>query len=312
MGFENGESGVRDLISVVMPAYNSEAFIPEAIESVIGQTYTNWELIIVDDGSTDNTSQIVAGYKEADNRIRYFFQNNSGPAVARNKGIKESRGKYIAFLDSDDIWYLDKLEKQMNFLFCHPGYVVYGGRNYILEENGRFVESGQIRLFENHDTIQENAEYFIFHPNMTITSTVLFEKDLLDRVGYFDETPQICEDDNLFIRMAMHSKFHCLNEAVDYRRKHDNSLTGAGKAWGKGPYRYRAIQRALEQTPDPLLPWKKTDILSRWSLIYSIGAFEKSRYLTSFLWFLRGFRVSPSYAIHYFHEKFAKKIWNKI
>jgi glycosyltransferase involved in cell wall biosynthesis len=294
-----------------MPAFNSEAFIFEAVESVIRQTYNNWELIIIDEWSTDKTSEIVAGFIEADDRIRYVHQINSGPAAARNKGIQNSRGRYIAFLDSDDIWYLDKLEKQMNFLASHPGYVVYGGRNYILEGKGRFVESGQIRVFKNFSTIEENIEYFLYNSNLTITSTLLFEKSLLEKTGYFDETLHICEDDNLILRMAAYQKFHALNEPVDYRRKHDQSITGSGEI-RIAVYRYRAIQRALERIPDPLLPWKKTDILSRWSLTYSIGAFDNKRYFTSFLWFLRGFWVSPLYAIQYFNGKLAKKIKNKI
>jgi len=184
-GFKNGESGLKDLVSVVMPAYNSEKYISEAIESVIGQTYANWELIVVDDGSTDGTRRIVDRYIRDGGRIRYIHQKNSGPSAARNRGIEASNGRYIALLDSDDIWYVDKLEKQMNFLAANPGYVVYGGRNYIREEKGKFVESGQIRLFKNFPTIQENIEYFLYHSNLTITSTLLFEKALLEKDRIF-------------------------------------------------------------------------------------------------------------------------------
>lgn len=298
-------------VSVIIPAFNSEEFISEAIESVIGQTYSSWELIVVDDGSTDRTKQIVDKYLGEDNRIKYIYQNNSGPAAARNKGIQASCGKYIAFLDSDDIWYLDKLEKQMDFSASHQGYVVYGGRNYIRKEGNGFVETGQIRLFKNFDSIRENFEYILFHPNLTITSTLLFEKSLLDKTGNFDESLHICEDDNLFIRMASHSNFHALDEPVDYRRKHDQSITGSG-GMRVASYKYRAILRALEMIPDNLLYEKKTNLISRWSLSYAIGAFENNRYFTSFLWFLRGFWVSPLYTIHYFNGKFAKKIRNKI
>lgn len=300
---------VKDLISVIMPAFNSEAFISEAIASVIGQTYSNWELIVVDDGSTDRTKQIVDKYVREDSRIKYIYQKNAGPAAARNKGIQTSSGWYIAFLDSDDIWYLDKLEKQMNFLTSHPGYVVYGGRNYILKEGSGFVESGQIRLFKNFDSIRENFEYILFHPNLTITSTVLFEKSLLDKIGIFDESPDICEDDNLFIRMASHSNFHALDEPVDYRRKHDQSYSGA-VGMKVASNRYRGIHLALEMIPEDRLAERKTNLLSRWSLAYSIGALRNKRYVTSFSWFLRGFRVSPLYALHYLNGKIAKNIRN--
>lgn len=297
-------------VSVIIPAFNSEEFISEAIESVTGQTYTNWELIVVDDGSTDRTKRIVDKYLGEDNRIKYIYQNNSGPAAARNKGIQASCGKYIAFLDSDDIWYLDKLEKQMIFLKSNPDYVVYGGRNYIRKEGDRFVESGQIKLFRNFDTIQENLEYFLYNSNFTITSTLLFEKSLLEKTGSFDETLQLCEDDNLILRMAAYRKFHALNEPVDYRRKHDQSITGSGEI-RVAPYRYRAIQRALEQTPAHLLPCGKKEILSRWSLMNSIGSFDNKMYFTSLRWFCRGLFDSPKYCYLEIQRKIKRKYGNK-
>ncbi len=102
------------LVTVVIPAYNREKFLPETIESVRTQTFQDWELIIVDDGSTDDTATIVSQLSKTDHRIRYIWQQNSERAVARNRGIKESRGAYIAFLDSDDLWLPNKLEKQVN------------------------------------------------------------------------------------------------------------------------------------------------------------------------------------------------------
>ena len=104
-----------DLVSIIMPSYNTDKFIGQSIESVLNQTYTNWELIIVDDCSTDNTDEIVKKY--TDNRIRYFKNGcNSGAAVSRNKALREARGEYVAFLDSDDLWSNDKLEKQISFM----------------------------------------------------------------------------------------------------------------------------------------------------------------------------------------------------
>ncbi|WP_244943914.1 glycosyltransferase family 2 protein [Siminovitchia fortis] len=107
----------NDLVSIIMPAYNSGEFIGLAIESVIGQTYPNWELLVIDDCSTDNTEEIVRRYISQDSRVRYHkLDENSGAAVARNKAIDLAKGKYIAFLDSDDIWFPEKLFKQINFM----------------------------------------------------------------------------------------------------------------------------------------------------------------------------------------------------
>lgn len=104
-----------DLVSIIMPSYNTARFITETIQSVLAQTYTNWELIIVDDCSKDNTDEVVAAFDDA--RIRYLKNaKNSGAAVARNYALREAKGRWIAFLDSDDIWLPEKLEKQIAFM----------------------------------------------------------------------------------------------------------------------------------------------------------------------------------------------------
>ncbi len=107
----------EDLVSVIMPAYNCEDFIGITLDSVINQTYQNWEVIVVDDCSTDITVEIVQGYIKKENRIRYHkLQENSGAAIARNKAIDLAKGKYMAFLDSDDVWFPEKLTKQISFM----------------------------------------------------------------------------------------------------------------------------------------------------------------------------------------------------
>lgn len=120
---------MKDLISVIMPTYNSGRYIGESIQSVINQTYSNWELIIVDDDSGDHTEAIVEGYQKNDGRIQYSrFHENRGAAAARTEAMRQARGTYIAFLDSDDLWLEDKLEKQLKFMkknhinFCCTSY----------------------------------------------------------------------------------------------------------------------------------------------------------------------------------------------
>lgn len=109
--------GEAELVSIIVPAYNSEDFIDETIDSVINQTYEKWELIIIDDCSTDATIDIINEYANKDSRIRLFEQEkNMGTAVARNTAVKKARGEYLAFLDSDDLWKKDKLTKQLTFM----------------------------------------------------------------------------------------------------------------------------------------------------------------------------------------------------
>ena len=106
-----------ELVSIITPTYNSEKFISETINSVLNQTYTNWELLITDDCSTDKTVEIVESYVKKDCRIKFFsLKKNSGAAIARNNSIKNSKGRYISFLDSDDLWLKNKLELQINFM----------------------------------------------------------------------------------------------------------------------------------------------------------------------------------------------------
>ena len=106
---------MNDLVSIIMPSYNTGKYIAESIRSVQAQTYKNWELIIVDDCSADNTDEVVTGFQ--DERIRYFKNKiNSGAAMSRNRALREAKGRWIAFLDSDDLWYSEKLEKQIEFM----------------------------------------------------------------------------------------------------------------------------------------------------------------------------------------------------
>lgn len=125
---------IDGLVSVIMPSWNTSNFIAESIQSVIDQTYENWELIIVDDCSTDNTDEVVA--KFTDKRIRYFKnEKNSGAALSRNRALREARGEWIAFLDSDDLWNPDKLEHQINFMNKHGYTLSYTEYEKIDEES---------------------------------------------------------------------------------------------------------------------------------------------------------------------------------
>lgn len=298
-------------VSVIMPALNSAAYISEAIESVVQQSYASWELIVVDDGSTDGTKEIVNKYMREDDRIRYIYQDNFGPASARNRGIQASRYPYIAFLDSDDIWFHDKLEKQMNFAVTHPGHVVYGGARYLWGKDGTFTEDIYTKLFRNFETIPENAEYFLFHPNLTMTSSVLLEKSMLEKVGLFDRTLSSSEDDNLYFRLALNYKFFALQEPVFYRRKHAENITANLTPKEISRNRYRAVESIVMKTPQELLPKPKSHILSYWALWFSKVAYEKGRYVTSIGWFLKGFLLSPAYYFSLLQRKAGNRLGGK-
>lgn len=127
---------MNNLVSIIMPSYNTAQYIGESISSVLNQTYSNWELIIVDDCSTDNTDEIITAIK--DKRIRYLKnEKNSGAAVSRNRALREAKGKWIAFLDSDDLWDKDKLEKQIKFMEESDYKFTY--TDYRIKLNGKWL-----------------------------------------------------------------------------------------------------------------------------------------------------------------------------
>ena len=129
---------MKDLVSVIMPSYNSEKFISETINSIINQTYTNWELLITDDLSTDNTIEIVESYVKNDSRIKLFkLEKNSGAGIARNNSIMQAKGRYIAFCDSDDQWKESKLSKQIDFMITKDLSFTYSSYDVIDEENNK-------------------------------------------------------------------------------------------------------------------------------------------------------------------------------
>ena len=139
---------MSDLVSIITPSYKSERFISQTIESVLAQTYQNWEMIIVDDVSPDDSNEVIEEYCKKDSRIKLIkLEKNSGPAVARNRAIEEAQGRYIAFLDADDLWMPEKLEKQLAFMTEHDLAFTYSSYDLMDEDGndlGSFVTKASI------------------------------------------------------------------------------------------------------------------------------------------------------------------------
>lgn len=169
---------MNELISVIMSAYNVEEYIEKSIDSVLQQTYTNWELIIINDGSMDNTKKIVENYLHIDMRIIYLEQENKGVSVARNKGIDSAKGKYIAFLDADDLWTKDALEKLYDLMKSDSDNKFVYGRT--IEK----FSSGKEQLIGPEGTVNGFLESYIHKTNelrlRSNTIALLIEKNLLD------------------------------------------------------------------------------------------------------------------------------------
>jgi len=183
-----------------MPAYNAAAFIMQSIISLQEQTYTNWELIVVDDGSADNTAAIVKESGGVDKRIKYFYQQNSKQGKARNRGIKEAAGELIAFIDADDTWMNNKLEKQVAFIQLTKADLVFADVTATDEKGNRYLDSWNVT-----DATYSGDEGLLafMHENKAPLLSVLVKKDALLKVNGFDEdrNMQYVEDYDLWLRM---------------------------------------------------------------------------------------------------------------
>jgi len=209
---------IKPLISVIIPTYNSAEYIEEALGSVFEQTFQDFEIIVVDDGSTDNTAEVLKKYGD---RIRYIYQENNGPASARNRGIRAARGEYIAFLDADDLWVTTKLEKQVELFSRRKelGMVTTGACSF--DSKGVFGFSADKRETLMVGDIARN----IFLRSNIGTPTVMVRKEVFDNIGYFEENIRQSEDDNMWIRIASHYDVELIDEALIKVRNHPQRMT---------------------------------------------------------------------------------------
>ena len=202
------------LISILMPAYNSEAFIQESIDSVKNQTYTNWELIIIDDKSIDNTKEIVKNNCQIDNRIKlYEMEFNSKPAKCRNVGLLHSTGEYIAFLDSDDLWKPEKLKKQLEYMINNDCDFSFTEYDHINEKNEPLKKRAKI--------IRRLSYKKMLYHCFTGCLTVMYKKN-----GILTPEVKNTEDYALFLDVLKKVKnAHGIPESMAYYRITNNSFS---------------------------------------------------------------------------------------
>ena len=206
-------------VSVVIPTYNRAHLIGRAIKSVLDQTYQDFEIIVVDDDSTDNTEEVVKRFN--DSRIHYIrHKQNRGGAVARNTGIKAARGKYIAFQDSDDEWLPEKLEKQIN---CFVKYSDSIGAVYCLYYT-QDDSLGYMRKASSCDMRCGNVYNFLLNAWCpSITSSIILAVRIFEKTGMFDENLPSFQDYDLWIRVAQHYNFEFIDEPLVVVHKHSGS-----------------------------------------------------------------------------------------
>jgi glycosyltransferase involved in cell wall biosynthesis len=208
-------------ITIIIPTYNRADFLGQAVDSVLAQTYKNWELLIIDDASTDSTGSIVAAYAQKDSRIRSIKnETNLGISKTRNRGLHEARGTYIAMLDSDDIW-LDpeKLAKQIAAFEKNPKLAIVGTWITQIDETGKTLRNIEFALSD-----ADIRRTFVYY-NSIVQSSVLFLKQAALDAGGYDETLATMEDTDLWLNIGTKYEIETLPICATGYRVHKNSIT---------------------------------------------------------------------------------------
>jgi glycosyltransferase involved in cell wall biosynthesis len=209
---------MSELISIITPLYNSNDFVGNTIKSVLSQTYQNWEMIIINDASADGSVKIVESFATEDERIKLIKpDSNKGPAVARNRGIKEASGRYIAFLDSDDLWYEEKLNKQLNFMKRNHYAFTYTGFEKINEE-GKVI--GAIFPYK-----EEVCYYDLLKSNHIGCLTAMVDLKMLGCKMYMPDIKKR-QDQGLWLEILKEiDKAYCLYEILGQYRIREGSIS---------------------------------------------------------------------------------------
>jgi len=245
IGYMMSQEAKHALVSVIIPTFNKAATIMRAIESVQRQSYKNYEIIVVDDGSTDNTREVVREIP----RVKYFSKNNEGPSSARNLGIRKAEGKIIAFLDSDDEWRQDKLEKCIDKLTETPRARVVISNYAIYDE----AEKKELKPPKRLRTYSPLMILLSFNETNLHTSSVVTYKGLIERVGGFDERLIRGEDWELWIRLSEIAEFAFINEPLLTVHIHPGSQTKTSEDRWNDVVRI-GIDKALARRPEIYFP----------------------------------------------------------
>jgi glycosyltransferase involved in cell wall biosynthesis len=227
-------------VSVIIPAYNGEKFIEEALRSLFAQKCPAEEIIVIDDGSTDGTASVLEKYRK---QVSYHFQENSGLAAARNAGIRVSKGAYLAFLDADDLFHPEKIEVQKTFLDSHPEIdMVFSDFEYF---------GGMLLRRPIPDSLKKgegNLLLDLFRFNCIAIPTVLLRRECFQEVGSFDESLLAVEDYDLWLRLVKRKKIGYVDHVLAKVRLHPENMSKDADLMRD--YEIRVMDKAIKDNPD--------------------------------------------------------------
>jgi len=262
------EKETSPLVSVILPTYNRVRFLQEAIDSVLAQDYAPIELLVVDDGSTDGTAQLLESYGD---RVMVLHQANAGVSAARNQGIRRASGQFIALLDSDDYWLPAKLTAQVDFFNTHPGAVLCQTEEIWIRNGVRVNPKARHRKMSGM-IFEQSLPLCLISPSAT-----MLRRSLLDEVGLFDESLPACEDYDLWLRITWKYPADLIPLPLIVKRGgHHDQLSRMAEL---DKYRIQAIVKVLQHaalSPDQVMAARA--MLEQKCRIYAQGCRKRGRF----------------------------------
>lgn len=272
-------------ISVIVPAYNAEKTILETIQSIQQQTLSDFELIVIDDGSTDKTVELLSTI--ADPRLKVFSYENGGLPVARNRGIERATGEYLSFIDADDLWTPDKLETQLAALQAHPDAGVAYSWTAFIDENSQYLYARDPMPFEGNVYSNILIENFI-----SSGSNILVQRKLVAAAGWFDPALKSAEDWDYYIRLAARAPFVLVPKYQILYRRSSQSMTSKVDVMERNCL--LVLNRAFEQAPSDLQHLKSKSLANAYRfyallciahILTDDGVKQATRRLRQAIWF---------------------------
>jgi glycosyltransferase involved in cell wall biosynthesis len=317
---------IEGLVSVIIPTYNRAHIIQRCIDSALSQTYPNLEIVVVDDGSKDNTKEIIDTHYSDNPKVNYFSKQNGGVSSARNLGLSVAKGEFVAFLDSDDFWMPEKIDLQVKCLQKHPDVGLVWTEFFACDLQGKVIHERYLRkmygayrffptpmnIFSKQFTLNtlipnkaaEAMFYYVGHiyspmalGNLVHTSTVVIRKHLIDKAGGFDETFSVAEDYDLYLRISALTEAAFIDEPLmGYCINEDDALTSKKHHLAIATNYLKILERSLNNQRQPInLPPSmiKQCLADAYRWVGGEYAYAK-QFSKSFFYFCNSLMVKPT------------------